>query len=336
MNVHRVPSILIPYAGVADSKRTQDVFVLMRPETNGIIGEKVIMNTIRCCPEYVTKEIQMVYLANIPSDTLIANRIYEHYHALKIHFATRGGAIFTPSMRRAFMAYFNEEFDERRIIGAFPALNTLSVTAEQLFAVRVDTKDMLILNGQSIKKYAEYFIVNYSVPALVHRYSLQYDIAVMCFRMDKSYDYFEPLTKKMRTELIAEGVITKDALAGSAFHYSYGPFNQLRDAASFLLNEQAEHIDLAQFSFAHYLCQRGITIDILRHLIINPIVIIRNHLQDEQEVSLVDYTRGMSYAEAHEVLTRVIAYSSIDPLGLITVRSKSPTAPRVAKISATT
>lgn len=335
MSTDRTPSILIPYGGVTDDGRTQDVFVLMRPETNGIIGEKVVMNTIRCCPEYAAKEIHIVYLANIPSDTLIAKKIYERYHALKIHFATRGGAIFTPAMRRTFSAYFNEEFDAQRVIGAFPALNVLSITAEELFAVRVGAENMLTLNGQSIKKYKGYFIVNYNAPALVHRYSLQYDIAVMCFRMDKSYDYFEPLTQKMRAELIAERAIAEDALIGSAFHYSHGPFDQLRDGASFLLNKYDDHIDLDQLSFARYLRQRQITIDTIEHLIINPIVIMLDQHGDEQEVSICDYTRGKSYAEAYEALTRVVAHSSIDPLGLIITRNKSPAIPRVAKISAT-
>lgn len=336
MSVGEQPSILVPYIGAANSEEKQDVFVIMRPDTNGVVGEKVVMSTIRQCSAYSEKEMQLAYLANIPSDTLISKNVYQHYYALKLHFATRGGSIFTPNMKRMFSEHFNEEFDEQNVVGAFPALDLLSITSEELFNVRVDAESMITINGQSIKKYQGYFIVNYNIPALVHRYSLQYDIAVMCFRMNKSYEYFELLIDKMHTTLIAEGVIAKNSSIGSAFHYSYGPFDQLHDGISFLLDEYAEHIDLTELSFAHYLHQRGVAMDTVRHLLINPIVTIIDHHGNEQEVSITDYTRGQSYAEAYDALNRIIAYSSIDPLGLIVDRNRSPATPRVAKISATT
>lgn len=329
------PSILIPYSGASSSTHTQDVFICMRPETNGVVGEKVVMNILHCCPEYAKKEIKLVYLANIPSDVLVSRNIYKHYYALKIHFAARGGELFTPVMRRACSEYFNTEFDPQRFIGSFAALKLFSLRAEKLFALRVNARDMLTINGQSIKRYRDYFVVNYDVPALIHRYSLNYNIALMCVRIKTSYAYFKSLVEKMHAGLVAEGLVRPGSLLGSTFHYSRGPFDQLRDGMSFLLDQQGDPIDLEQISFAHYLLQRGVSRELLQHLSVNPIVTLTDDAGSEREVSITDYTQGREYAEAYRTLTSVMAYSCIDPLGLIKFRATSVTPPKVAKISAT-
>ena len=308
------PDILIPYQGPSDTEGTQDVFVFMRPHTNGTLGEQAIMQTIRGCPEYATKQIRMVYLANIPSQTLITNKIYERYYGLKIHFATLGGALFTPHMKRRFSAHFNVDFDSAHVIGAFEALRELSMSTEELFRLRVPQEDVCALNGQSIKKYRGCFIVNYDIPALIHRYSLRYDIAVMCFRMNLPYDYFVSLTRVMRYRLIETKVIATDALVESAFHYSYGPFDQLRDGIFFMLNQKQEGVPLQELSFARYLQKRGIDSDTIHHLLINPIVVIDDGDDNTREISIVEHTRGSTYRQAWEILDRVIAHSLIDPL----------------------
>lgn len=309
------PDILVPYRGASDAKNSQDVFVFMRPDTNGVLGEKAVMSTIRNCPEYTRQKIQLIYLANVPSRILISQHIYERYYSLKIHFATHGRAYFTPHMKRAFSAYFNTPFDTAHVIGAFEALQTLSMSTEELFSLRVDAKDMCTLSGQSIKKHRGSFIVNYDIPSLLHRYSLRYDIAVMCFRIHTSYEYFNLLTEEMRVRMVRENIIAKDALLGSVFHYSYGPFDQLRDGISFLWDEQGRSVGLEQLSFARYLRERGVSMEAVRHLLQNPIVILKNDEGKTEEISIIDYTRGTSYSEAFRLLDRAIAYSSIDPIG---------------------
>lgn len=331
------PSILIPYHGASSDTRAEDVFIFMRPDTNGALGEKAVLNAIHCCPEYSTKHMQIAYLANIPSDTIIYRRICEQYYMLKMHFATLGGVLFTPAMRRACSEYFHTEFDPQRFVGAFPALELFSWSMEEMFNLRVDAQDILTLNGQTIKRYKGYFIVNYDIPALIHRYSLQYDIAVICVRMiGASYTYFASLADKMRKGLISEGVITPDSLFGRGFHYSRGPFDQLRDGAYFLVDEHGAPIPLEQLSFSRYLMERDVPLHTLQHLVENPVVTIADDDGGEQEVSIVDHTREYTYADAYSALTRVQGYSMIDSRTLVSLRATSPTTPRMENTHATT
>ena len=83
------PSVLVPYPGASPDPRTQDIFLFMRPETNGVLGEKAVLKTVGTCTEY-KKSIRLVYMANISSESLISGHVYEQHYALKIHFATRG------------------------------------------------------------------------------------------------------------------------------------------------------------------------------------------------------------------------------------------------------
>ena len=308
------PSVLVPYPGASPNPHTQDIFLFMRPETNGVLGEKAILKTIGTCEEY-KKKIRLVYMANISSESLISDHVYEQYYALRIHFATRGNEIFTPYMKDAFSAHYNSDFKSSYVIGAFDALREFDMIPKELFNIRVPKEDTCVINGQVITKYQDAFIVNYDIPEMLHLRSLKYDIAAMCFRMDLPYEYFYSLIAKMKESLIAEGVTSTHDTTWSAFHYSRGPFDQIRDGASFLFAPNGQKVPLKDISFVHYLQQKGVGLSTITHLTVNPIVTIaEDSSADSQEVSIVEYTRGKSYESAYHTLNSVLAHSCIDPL----------------------
>ena len=132
----------------------------------------------------------MVYLANLPGDFIVKKRIIQEHYKVKLYYTSQGKKVFTPYMKEIFEKTFNIDFDKARIIGAFDALKIFEMDYQQLFNIWVKRKDMLVVNGQSIKKYRDYYIINYDIPAILHKNNTNTDIAVMLFRSEMDYADF--------------------------------------------------------------------------------------------------------------------------------------------------
>ncbi|MDC7124932.1 MAG: hypothetical protein PQJ46_05160, partial [Spirochaetales bacterium] len=147
----RKPSILIPFTPSDEDSHTRDVFVYLRPETNGVEVESVIMNAIK--KESDCKElVKLVYLANLPGNFITQKGLIEHHYRMRLLFAMNGKRMFTKHMKKVFSSYFRYPFDKAEIIGAYEALKRLGLSEEQLFNSWVSPSDMLNINGQSIKR----------------------------------------------------------------------------------------------------------------------------------------------------------------------------------------
>jgi len=302
----REPSLLVSYCGPDSSGDTLDIYMYLRPETNGVLTESVIMKSIVAEPRW-REAVKLVYLANYPGDFVHTRGIIEHHYRLKILFARRGGLAFTVGMRRAFQNRYACEFDEKRVLGAFEALDRFGLDEKQLFEYRVDEQDMLITLGQNIKRYRDYWIVNYDIPAILHRNTFETDIAVMVFRVKLEWSDFLDLMNTMSIHLAEVGILGADGALSHVFHYSKSPWEQLLDGIDYLwgvdvTDEGAEE----NISFGAYMLNRGYSREALRDVIRHPLIIHRDDSGEEREANIFILSTGMDYACAARLLDRVL------------------------------
>ncbi|MCK5199565.1 MAG: hypothetical protein KAR21_14495, partial [Spirochaetales bacterium] len=134
--VSRNPTIVVPFAGACESTQCQDVFVYLRPESNGIAVESALMKGVSKIPDW-QKNINLVYLANLPGDFLNEKGVVEEHYQTRVKFAKRGKNLFTPFMGRIFENHFKIGFGEAEVIGSFEALSILGLDEEELFSLWV-------------------------------------------------------------------------------------------------------------------------------------------------------------------------------------------------------
>jgi hypothetical protein len=290
------PQVLVPYPGPDDDASIQDVFVYMRPETNGVVGEREVLKVIEECPEYKV-DLHLAYLANIPGEFIAANHIVERHYAVKMSFAVHGKRLFTPRMRERFTEHFGVDFEAAPIIGAFEALDRLAVRADDLFDQWVDEPDLLVMNGQTVKRVGAFFVVNYDIPALIHKNNRDTDIAVMLFRTRTGYEYFLSLTARMREGFIRRGMLNNRGPVGRVFHYSKSPVEQILDGREYLYDRQARAVPPRELSFASFLMRNGVSEAEVHGILDNPIAEFetpRGRVEDHA----VPFTRHDDYTTA--------------------------------------
>ena len=297
-----LPDILIPYRGLdADLRDAQDIFIYMRPETNGIRCESMIVKAIESSPLYRTA-IQLVYMANIPGEFVREQRLLERHYAHKIMFAAHDKSVFTEHMRNKFSEHFNIDFDDAPIIGAFSALRALDMSADELFNQWVNRSKMIVVNGQSIKYINGYYVVNYDIPALLHKHTSETDIAVMLFRVRASYKEFREISNNIYDTLSQNDVLKKGSHHSRIFHYSKSPFEQLLDGIGYLLYPDGSHVELRDMPFAHYLISHGVPLQKIHDAIKRPIVRFRDSNNQLSECHLMVFTENYSYEESYNML----------------------------------
>ena len=302
----REPSLLVPYCGPDSSGDTLDIYMYLRPETNGVLTESVIMKSI-VAETHWKQAVKLVYLANYPGDFVHTRGIIEHHYRLKILYARWGGKAFTAGMRKTFQDRFACEFDVKRVLGAFDALEQLGLDEKQLFEYRVDEPDMLITLGQNIKRYHDYWIVNYDIPAILHRNTYETDIAVMVFRVKLKWSDFLDLMNTMSIHLAKVGILGADNALSRVVHYSKSPWEQLLDGIDYLWGvDVAEGGAEENISFGAYMMNRGCSRETMRNTIRHPLIIYRDASGEEREANIFTLSEGMDYPSAADLLNQVV------------------------------
>ena len=291
------PQILVPYPGPDGSGDVHDIFVYLRPETNGVLVESALLKVVQSCAEY-RSSIKLVYLANFPGAYILDQHIVERHYAHKFYFAVHGRRVFTRHMIDSFERQFGVPFADARVIGSFEALSELHESPEQLFSQWVPVSDLLHVNGQSIKRIGDVFIVNYDIPALLHKNTRSTDIAVMLFRCSVDSGYVRQLVDQMRESLIANNTLPSQLPASRAFHFSKGPFEQLLDATGYLRHPDATAVDQHDLSFIRYAETHGYSGDQLMSLVSNPVCVFEPTEGEFLEESIFTYTSTDSYPQA--------------------------------------
>ena len=293
------PAILIPYPGAGENPAEQHIFVYLRPESNGVLVESTLLRAVKRSGKY-KKQIFLVYLANLPGEFIMRNRITENHYNVKLKFAALGQKLFTPAMKEAFSRKFKTDFEEAKILGAFEALDVLGMNPEELFSVWVTDNDYMTVNDQAIKKIDDRYVVNCDIPQLVCSRYAGKNIAVMIFRTSLNYREFLEMVRMMEKALLDAGILLPDRPASRIFHYSRGPFEQVLDAQSYLYTQAAAPIPSEELPFPRFLASQGVEFPFVRDLLRRPLVRYSAKGDRIREESIYAYTRGASYAEAWE------------------------------------
>ena len=160
---------------------------------------------------------------------------------------------------------------------AFEALGRFGMDEEQLFEYRVDEEHMLTTLGQNVKKYENSWIVNYDIPAILHRNTFETDIAVMVFRVKLNWPEFQNLVDAMSLHLVEAGVLDRNTPPSRAFHYSRSPWEQLLDGVDYLwgvnVSDGGAEDDI---SFGAFMMNQGYSRQVLRDIIRHPLIVYRD------------------------------------------------------------
>ncbi|MEI8095289.1 MAG: hypothetical protein WCG80_13855 [Spirochaetales bacterium] len=263
------PKIIVPFQRAPDGVACQEIVVYLRPETNGVHAESVLFRVFRT-PEW-NDQVKLVHLANLPGEFIQKRQVVEQHYAARIEFAQKGAQAFLPSMRQTFSRFFGIPFEKADLIGAFEALDRLGLTEEELFQLWVPVHDILEIEGQLIKKTADnVFIVNYDIPALLHKNHAGTDVASMVFRTTLGYDAFRPAVDVIRQALIREGLLSADKVERRVFHWSKGPFEQLLDAQGYLYDVRDQPVAFSELAFGRFLLDRGWSVATIEDCLARP------------------------------------------------------------------
>ena len=301
----RQPSVLVEYPGPTGRDGEQDIPLYLRPESNGIKVESVIMRFLRDYP-HSRERIRVVYLANLPGDFVLARSIVTEHYALRIRFAREGKRLFTPHMRREFERVFAASFEDARILGSFEAIGELGMGPEELFSLRVPNEDFAILLGQSVKRIGEVYVVNYDIPAVLHKHDEHTDIFAMLVRLSLGYDEFASIVEAIGRELLQEQIVSGRYPMSRVFHYSKGPFEQVLDGIGYIYTPEGTHVPCEQMSFVSYLAAHRKDPEEILTLVRNPLVEVREADGSTHEAHLFEYTLGCSYPQGAERLEHVV------------------------------
>ncbi len=304
------PTILVPYIPAPADCGCQDVFFYLRPETNGIQVESRIMRVIQQDDRY-RDSIELAYLANLPGSFILENRIVRRHYHIKIHFARKGVDAFTEYMKKAFRDFTGINSDSVEILGAFDACDALGLSGEELFHTWVPVEDMLTVCGQSIKKVQGTWVVNYDIPAILQSNNMDTDIAVMIFRTPLGYSDIHQMVESIGRELHHSDLLKKEVPLARAFHYSKGPFEQILDAEGYLYRENGESWGIESSRFCSYLTEiKGFSFEEVAGALNHSIFGFHHSTpggDGYREEDIFLYTRGDSYPEAAEKLSRTAA-----------------------------
>jgi hypothetical protein len=298
----RLPKVLVPYPGPILEPGAQDVFLYLRPEANGVLVESLLFRVFKS--QTYAQKFTVVYLANMTGDFVVKNRIIEQHYALKISFARFGKAAFTRSMQKKFEERFGVPFREARIIPSFGANRLLGLSYEELFRLWVPPENYAVIAGQSVKKYGDWFIVNYDIPAILHKNSRRTDFAVMICRSLLTRSEFHELVTEMHRRLVSEGAIPPDRPLARTFHYSAGPFEQIQDGIGYLFDTEINHLPLHSISFAAYLMANDVGSEAILRAVRHPILRFRDPDGSVFEENLFSYTMDETYPGALEKFNR--------------------------------
>jgi len=187
------PDILLPYLSEKATSSSLSV-ICVRPETNKIDYESIIIKAVAPLAEGV-------YIANLGGEIINKKGIVMGHYSSQFQFAISGKSEIAkyPEMVTKFEDKFNVDFADAEIIGAYEALldygDEIGKDADELFGTIVPEHDFLTLYGQSIKKIAGYYVVNYDIPGIVGKYGPGTNIFVIGLQLKNKNTSFSELNR---------------------------------------------------------------------------------------------------------------------------------------------
>ena len=273
----RKPTIILPFMEASDIGKDRDLYIYLRPETNGVKVESLLFGVIYNHEEF-RSGTTLVYLANLPGDFVSSKKVIERHYALKCKLADEGKELFTPIMRKRFEKWYKVKWEDANIVSAYDALEILNITSKELFDIWVKDQDFFYIYGQSIKKIGDIYVINYDIPELLKKNSADTDIAVMVLRTTLSNRSLTELIGKMEQALKDNGVVDPKTPPRRCFHYTKSPLEEILDGDGYLYRGNGNQIPFESISFASYLIERGVSIKDIKRWIYYPIVIVKRSI----------------------------------------------------------
>ena len=248
--------------------------VYVRPETNNVLYERAIVAAVR-------KQGQLVYLANLNGAIFQRDRILERHYSSQFRFARdpRGQLARYPEIAERVTRHFQQPVETARLIGAFDAVQALSLPPDELFGTILSDTDFLNCYGQEFKRIGDSIVVNPHLPAIVRRYTPESNVFTLVVRlMDRSSKAFEALNHAIYVQVTASRdtpVLDEERLQfldwsqriRRTYHVSANHLMAAFDMSDLVYVGDAEHLDLGRTPLGRWLVDRGTTsADRLREL----------------------------------------------------------------------
>ncbi len=312
------PNVLLEYEE-ATKEEEQDIFVLLRPHTNTYKIESLLLSVFRKSPEY-KKTIHIRYFANLPGKFILQSKMLQHHYETKLFFARNGKKAFSNEMKILFEKRYKEDFESAKIMGAFEAMEQLHLEENTLFNMKMNSKHYYKIAGQTINKISSFknrkpfYIINYEMPAVLLNTISTSNCAVILIRTTLNYKEFNKHVTAAFHLILKEtnmrnNGVNETETCKRIFHYSKGPFEQLRDAFEFLYTIDKKKVSPKKFTFAKFLEEKGIPASTLYQLLRYPIgnFLFQNKNKNPLITkttydSLYELTLFMSYEEAYNIL----------------------------------
>ncbi|MBN1501757.1 MAG: hypothetical protein JW982_16475 [Spirochaetes bacterium] len=236
--------ILMPY-DIEKAVNSSIAVIAVRPETNKIDYESVIIQAVK---EYGNP----VYMANLNGVLLKHKAVVIGHYTCQFQFAAEAkyGMRGYPEMIEAFEKKFKHDFNSAKIIGSLEAVKNyqdeIGLSSEELFDLMVPYEDFLEMYGHTVKKYRDFFIVDYDIPAILRRYSDSTNILIVAIAMNDAGMQLNTLNRAIYENFCANGVIK---IIDSAKRVNMRWFDQVRRTYHISHNHIEAMFDLKDYVF---------------------------------------------------------------------------------------
>lgn len=288
--------ILIPYK--FDDKKSSIVVIAVRPETNKIDYESVIISG---CKDLASP----VYMANLPGNFIRSNQIVSSHYRSQVIFARypKENISKYPEMISLFEDKFQTSFATANIVGSFKAVNELrdetGLDEQELFHKLVPRKDFLEFYGHTIKKIGNFFIVNYDLPAVIHNYSSESNILVMALKIKNNTPFhivnksiFDNFMKETSTDILDYEDRHKMEWFNQVrrtYHISSSHIESMFDLKDYVFKDSTHSVSFEETPLGHEISKNTFFDDFentMAYLKNNPLQYIINDNNDKELVNL--------------------------------------------------
>ncbi len=305
------PDIIIDYH-FSEGNLNPMFVATVRPESNEIAYEKAILQGLK---DYA----DVVYLANLNGRTLGQNCVLFDHYASQFKFSIFGKHAIEqyPEMIDKFQRFFGIDFEIAPILGSFDAVIRLNKTPEQLFDTIVDSKDFLMMYGQSIKLIDGFYVVNSNIPRIIKHFSDDnINMFVVAARAKNDHLDFDGINKSIFTYMKTCAnipLIDEELLQGlnwekrikRTFHLSSGYIYGMFDMIDYIFHSDNAKITFRDTPLGYILMEKyKLTEQHLTNLKNSPIVYLCDGSRREL-VNIINYSSGKTMSECVDIIGRI-------------------------------
>jgi hypothetical protein len=109
----------------------------------------------------------------------------------------------------------------------------------------------------------------------------------------------------MGRALVTADILHPEKPLSRIFHYSKGPFDQIRDAQGYLYTQDNRHVPSDSLSFCAYLLTQGVTLEEITDTITHPIVHMAQDGDQPVETYLFEATADDTFPDAFRKFSRI-------------------------------